>query len=222
MEVNQMSTNSLMRLSGLAAIIGGVLLVIGSIINAVAFATVGTDQPFSVMVSTSIWQIMMFLMLLGMLLILLGLVGIYRHQAEAAGTFGLVGFTFAFVGTALAMALMWVFAFVAPTLAEGAPVLLDAEEPPGAMGTAMFLSFLLFTIGWLLFGVASLKARVFPVLASVFLILGAVLGFLVDLLPFEIPIPLDQLILGIGIAWLGWVVWTASNRIPLSRDAGTL
>jgi hypothetical protein len=210
-----MSTINLIRWSGLAAVAGGAIIAVMAFVIAIANASAGEEEPFSVVAMTSAWQIGMPFMLLAMILILLGLVGLYGRQAEQAGSFGLVAFLFAFVGTALAVGLMWVFAFVLPALAEGAPAFLD-DEPPGALGVAFFVSFILFALGWLLFGVASLRARVFPRWAGVLLIVGAILGFAVDLLPFELPIPLDLLVLGAGLIWMGYALWSDTTR-PAAR-----
>jgi hypothetical protein len=214
-----MLTNRLMRLSGLTAIAGGMLMAICSLVIGLSEGMTDEEIPMSVLASSGTWQIVMPLMMVSMVLLLLGLVGIYRHQAETAGGFGLVGFVFAFVGTTLGVALMWVFAFVMPALAEAAAPVLDTEEPPGILGPAMFLSFLLFSIGWLIFGVASLRARVYPILASVFLILGAVIGYLIEMLPFQIPIPLDILFMAIAIAWMGWIVWLTTKPKMLRQGA---
>jgi hypothetical protein len=117
------------------------------------------------------------------------------------------------------VALMWVFSFVMPALAEVAAPVLDTDEPPGILGPALLLSFILFSLGWLIFGVASLRARVYPILASVLLIVGAVIGYLIELLPFQIPIPVDTLLMAIAIAWMGWIVWTTTRPQVLRKGA---
>jgi hypothetical protein len=214
-----MTTVKLIRWSGVAAIAGGIILAITAIITGLAEMSTPVEEALSVTARTNVWQITMPLMLAAMILVLLGLAGLYGRQAEQAGSFGLVAFVFAFVGTALAVGLMWVFAFVVPTLAEAAPAVLDAEEPPGTLGVALFLSFILFTLGWLLFGVASLRTRVFPRWASVLLIIGAILSFIVDILPFDMPIPLDLLVLGTGLAWMGYTLWSGTARPAVIPEA---
>ena len=212
-----MSSAKLIRWSGLAAMAGGIVLAIIGIVTGLAEMSMPEEEAMSVIARTNVWQITMPLMLAAMILVLLGLVGLYGRQAEQAGSFGLIAFVFAFVGTALAVGLMWVFAFVVPALAEAAPTILDADEPPGTLGVAFFLSFILFALGWLLFGVASLRARVFPRWASLLLIIGTILSFVVDMLPFSIPIPLDLLVLGTGLIWLGYTLWSG-----LTQPAATI
>jgi hypothetical protein len=64
--------------------------------------------------------------------------------------------------------------------------------------TLTFLVFL--TWGWLLFGVASFRARIYPRAASILLMVGAVIAGL--------PIPLTELVLYVGVSWLGFVLLT--------------
>jgi hypothetical protein len=133
-------------------------------------------------------------------LLLVGLVGLYVRQSEAAGILGLVGFVVAFLGTALALGAVWASLFVAPYLAVEAPGVLDTE-PTGALALGFTLTFLVFfPLGWLLFGIAALRARIYPRAAAIVLIVGAVIGFL--------PIPLTSIVLNVAIAWLGFTLFT--------------
>jgi len=61
------------------------------------------------------------LKLLTFFLLLLGLVGFYAHQSEAAGPLGLVGCLAAFLGTMLLLGDLWLEAFAFPYLREVAP-----------------------------------------------------------------------------------------------------
>jgi hypothetical protein len=106
-------------------------------------------------------------------LLLIGLVGLYARQSEAAGPLGLAGFLVAFLGTALNMGFFWAILFLTPILAVEAPVLLDEGPTPG-----FFFTLITFTVGWMLFGVATLRARVYPRIAAIVLIIGAVLAIL--------------------------------------------
>jgi len=135
------------------------------------------------------------LYLLGALLLLLGLVGLYLRQADPAGMLGLIGFLTAFLGTALLVGAVWFELFITPPLAAQAPELSEAE-----LGLAGFiLSFLLAGIGWLVFGVATLRARVYPRAAAGLLIAGAVFSFA--------PIPLAGIVLSIAVGWLGFMLF---------------
>ena len=109
-----MSSSNLIRWSGLAALVGSVLLVV---LDVVEFVLVG-DQPDSVAAATSAWVILQVSFIVAIVLISLGLVGLYARQAEQAGTLGLIAFLVAFIGTVMTSGAQWSTAFIAPALAS--------------------------------------------------------------------------------------------------------
>jgi hypothetical protein len=135
------------------------------------------------------------LFLLGAILVLGGLVGLYARQSEQAGSLGLVGFLVTFLGMALVVGASWERAFTEPALAQVSPELL-AQDPPGWVNFGFILSFALASVGWLLFGVATLRAGVYPRAAAILLIVGALISF--------VPLPLTEVFLAVAIAWLGF------------------
>ncbi len=186
-----MSSSDLIRWGGLAALVGGVLFVVAELLglptlNVESFSETATTASFAIQTTT---------FLLGVVLMLLGLVGLYARQSEAAGALGLIGFLVAFLGTVLVGGVMWASAFIAPALATEAPEFLDAGPPPGLLPT-----FIIFAVGWLLFGIATLRGRVFPRAAAILLIVGAVVTFL--------PLPFTTLVFDVAVAWLGFVLFT--------------
>lgn len=185
-----MSSSSLIRWAGMAALGSGVLSATGDLLS------LGVDLESAASAATLPYALVFLLYLLGGVLLLLGLVGLYAAQSEAAGVLGLAGFLTAFLGTSLFSGALWFELFVTPSLASEAPGLAEAE-----LGLAGFaISFLLVVIGWLLFGVATLRARVYPRPAAALLIVGAVLSFA--------PIPLSGLVLSVAVAWLGFALFT--------------
>jgi hypothetical protein len=189
------SNSSLIRWSGLAAILGGVLLSLGALLS---LAT--ESEKLSVWVTTPSDAFSSLLYLLGGVLLQLGLVGLYMRQSEASGILGLVAFLVAFLGTALAVGGTWAELFVVPAVAVEAPRVLEAE-PIRMLAIGYTLTFFVFlSVGWLLFGVALFRARIYPGAAAILLMVGAVIAGL--------PIPLTELVLYVGVAWLGFVLLT--------------
>ena len=190
-----MPSSELIRWSGLAAILAAVLLSVGALLN-IATET----ENLSESATTAPYVFTWLLYLLGGVLLLLALVGLYIRQAGASGILGLVAFLVAFLGTALALGATWAELFVAPALAVEAPRVLDAE-PTGMLALGFTLTFVVFLpLGWLLFGVASLRAGIYPRAAAILLMVGAVIAGL--------PIPLTEIVLYVGVAWLGFVLFT--------------
>jgi len=189
-----MSSSNLLRLSGLAAVLAGVLLTIGDLLS------LTEPENLSEAATTASFAFTYLLYLLGTVLVLVGLVGLYVRQSEAAGILGLVSFLVAFLGTALLLGAVWAQLFVAPFLATEAPAALNTE-PTGTLALGFALTFLItLPLGWLLFGIATLRARVYPRAAAIVVIIGAVVSFL--------PIPATGIILNVAVAWLGFVLFT--------------
>ena len=186
-----MSSSNLIRWAGLAALVGGVLYLVAEVLG---LPTLNREN-FSETASTASFAIQQLAYLLGVVFVLLGLLGLYVHQSEAAGALGLIGFLVAFLGTVLIGGFIWASAFIAPALATEAPRFLDAGPPPGLLPT-----FIIFAVGWVLFGIATLRGRVFPRAAAILLIVGAVFTVL--------PLPFTTVVFAVAVAWLGFALFT--------------
>lgn len=185
-----MSSPNLLRLGGLSAILGGVLLTLGGfgqlVLNLV-FSSPGSFSGGAVTASS----IQLALALFGQPLVVLGLVGLYVRQSRAAGVLGLIGFLAAFLGLMLVAGL----------------------GVEGVEGVAPISS-----LGWALFGVASLKVGIYPRVAVIFLILSAVVSGMFSLLIIAlIAGPGSSLVyVGVGagivldavVAWLGYTLFS--------------
>src|ERR687889_835966 len=193
-----MSSPSLVRLGGLAVVVGAVLLLTADIIDAYnidAYATAELTREY-LTTGTHAFQSALRLVAFGLLLPL-GLVGLYARQSDATGPLGLVAFVAAFAGTVLVSGFVWVDTFLALELATSAPRFIEAGAPPGRS-----LSFAVFSVGWVLFGLASLVGRVYPKSAAALLIVGAVIGTVVSLT--LLPLPLGGLPFFAAVAWLSF------------------
>lgn len=191
-----MSLSGLVRLGGLSAVVGGILLVISDL-WVLLIQGFGGDQPLSEAATTTSFAITTWLFLLAAVLVLFGLVGLHLRQSEAAGVLGLVGFLIAFLGTALVVGVTWSQVFVFPSLAVEAPGFLDAEQVAGPVDAGFMLSFIVAAVGWALFGVAALVARSYPRWVAIVLIVAALLQFL--------PFPGTGLVFGVAVALVGLV-----------------
>jgi hypothetical protein len=98
-----MSSSTLIRCSGLAAILGGALLVITDLGLALIL---GGSATYT---GTTAEQTASVLFLIGKILIVVALVGLYLYQMEAAGRFGLFALLTALVGTSLMVGSDWLF-----------------------------------------------------------------------------------------------------------------
>jgi hypothetical protein len=193
------SCSNLIRLSGLAAIVAGALLLVGDLLS---LATESENRSEAATTAPFVFTFLLYL--IGTVLLLVGLVGLYIRQSEASGILGLVGFAAAFLGEALVLGAVWTELFVAPFLANAAPAVLDAG-PTGTLAVGFILTFALGALGWLLFGLAALRARVYPRAAAIALMVGAVISFL--------PIPASGIVLNAVVAWLGFTLLTGTGAV---------
>src|SRR5689334_18958477 len=88
-----MSSSRLIRLSGLAALVGFALIPILQVARVIAFPDTLTLSAISVM---DTFFVLNLLIVIAMLLGLLGLIGIYARQAEQTGVLGLIAFLVTF------------------------------------------------------------------------------------------------------------------------------
>ena len=192
-----MSSSNLIRLGGLSAVAGAVLCVIADLLHLTFDSEILSEQA-----TTGAFNAHSVLFLLGEVLVLLGLVGLYASQSEAAGFLGLAAFLVALLGTALEVGALWADTFVVPSLAAEAPEVLDAD-PTGARALGFPLTFGLFGLGWILFGAATLRARIYTRAAAVLLIVGVVVS--------SLPITTSGVVLYAAVAWLGFELLTGGK-----------
>jgi hypothetical protein len=182
-----MSSSKLIRWSSLALAAAGVLLLVAELLE----LWIGSgDDPFRVLALTGRFHFQLWLYLLGVVLLLVGLVGLYARGAQVTGVLGIVGFLIAFVGTVFFAGFFYTNIFVAPALAVGAPEFLDRGRLPGfppAITT--------YAIGWLVFGLALLRSRLYPVAPLIVLTAGAAIDLLAR--------PFSGVVIDAAFVWLG-------------------
>src|ERR687889_2151932 len=112
----KITASSLIRWSGLAALVAGLI-----------FAVIQPIHPADVVasVSTAAWAIIAPLKTVMCLLFLIGITGIYARQVDEAGWLGLAGFLLLIVCWWLQTAFVFAETFIAPPLARTAPGFVD-------------------------------------------------------------------------------------------------
>src|SRR5215213_1669799 len=169
------------RLGAWAAMVSGVALVVSMVLAwlVVPYERLGQTDAYL----TTSYSVSSGLRLLGLVLLLWGLIGIYGPQSRAAGTFGLWAFVFIFLGTALAVGNVWAEVFVYPTLAQIAPAMLSGagfETEAAYMSTGLSMSYPLFFLGLILFGAATFWARVYPRWIAILLVISVPVTMFLD------------------------------------------
>lgn len=203
-----MSKNKLIRFSGIAAMLCGLLTAGFWFVHPrAADPRAMHDAAFFAAVQSPAFAGVFFLFLVILLASLLALIGCYARLSASAGSTGLVSFLLSFVGTAMFLASGVFQCGVAPVLAQSPATrpLLAPDGPllGGVLGAIFAGTGVTFALGYLLLGVTILRTRVFPKGAAVLLMLGAPVLGLSPLMPYWTRV-IGCLSWGAGNLWLGY------------------
>jgi hypothetical protein len=201
-----MSANTSYRLSGIALLLGGALSIANLVIQ--GWFLTGTDMAT---ILGPLDYISNALAIVGGILILLGLPGMYARQAERAGVLGLLGFLLVWYVTLVQNVLL---TFGNITVMSGMDAKLIPQKleiimtPPPVWGPFFMLSMVGQVVGTLLLAIAILRAGVFPRWIGWALVATLVLG-VASFAPFApeavsnlVGIVANVAIGGIGVALL--------------------
>src|SRR5215203_5532120 len=200
-----------------AAMVSGVALVVSMLLAwlVVPYERLGQTDSYL----TSSYSISSGLRLLGLVLLVWGLIGIYGPQSRAAGTFGLWTFVFVFLSTALAAGNVWAEVFVYPTLVQVAPGMLSGagfETEAAYLSTGLTLSYPLFFLGLILFGAATFWAGVYPRWIALLLIISVPVTMFLDPTPGAFQESIGPMLWGFAVAAYGFY---ALRRAPSTTSS---
>jgi hypothetical protein len=169
------------RMGAWAAMVSGVAVVVSMMLAwlVVPYERLGQTEAYL----TTSYSVSSGLRLLGLVLLVWGLIGIYGPQSRAAGTFGLWTFAFVFLSTALAAGNTWAEVFVYPTLTQVAPGMVPGgftTEAAAYMSVGLTLSYPMFFLGLILFAAATFWARVYPRWIALLLIISVPVTMFLD------------------------------------------
>ena len=194
-----MNTQHPNRWEGLAAILGGLLLATGSIHNMTNTATrAGTAAG-------------MLMTLIALPLLVFAVTALYTAQAEQSRVLARVAYTLSIIGLTFTVGPVYVqFTGVSGDTLRTLRPIFDAGVP----AVIALISVVGLTLGFLLFGIATMRARVFSRWAGLILIVGAVVSFV----PMPLVARIGGAVLGLGIAWLGWALWSSKREASVAAQ----
>jgi hypothetical protein len=223
----KITTSNLIQWAGLSAIVAGIMYVI------VGLSHLFVSHPHAAQgglssVSTDVWVITHALTIGVSFFGLLGIAGIYARQVEEAGRLGLAGFLLFSLWLVLVPGFTFFEALILPVLATDAPAFAEGflgiftgsagGTKFGTLATVWTLMAPMYILGALLFGVATIRAGILSRWAAGLFGYGAVSSFAYALLPHELE-SLAAVPVGVGLAWLGYALWSerrvnASESVP--------
>jgi hypothetical protein len=222
-----MSSRTLYRLSGGTLIASSLLILVSSILNAVLFPghNATPQQELSLP-----WLLTTWMILIGSLLFVIGLPGMYLRQAGRAGVLGLVGFILLFFSILLqGAAFSTLQVIVLPFLAQAAPKLIAGNSGPIGVFLLLLVTGLMEIVGTILLGIATMRAHVFPRWAGVLLIVAGI-ALLLTIPP--LPVILSTIIetisffaLAVAFLWCGYMLISGEQgtveTVPFAAEAQT-
>ena len=205
------------RMGAWAAMVGGMAVVVSVLLAwlVVPYERLGITEAYL----TTSYNVSSGLRLLGFVLLVWGLIGIYTPQSRAAGTFGLWTFVFVFLATALAVGNVWAEVFVYPTLGQVAPAMLSGgfmTEASSYMSAGQTLSYPLFFLGLILFAAATFWARVYPRWIALLLIVSVPVTMFLDPTPGTFQESIGPALWGFAFAAYGFY---ALRRTPSTTSS---
>ena len=200
-----MTPSALIRASGLATIVGGILFAL--------FPVLHPDHSAAGYTSW-VWVPVHMMPNVGAILVLFGLVGLLARQLERAGLFGVVAFVVAFIGTASFVMGAMIEAFMIPFMGLQTPEIVDGPPPPG-VGEAFLIIGILFALGHVLLGIATYRAGVVPRSVGTLMVLGGIALLVLEriggiMLQLDFLWVVGPVMLGAGLAWLGYALWSGT------------
>ena len=197
-----MSTANLIRWSGVAGFLAGLLYALGALLHPVGEDLVSVTDPKWVPSHLVYWA--------SAILLLFSLVGLYARQTEKSGWLGFVGFILALIGTAMVGSIFFISSTVIPLVAVGSPDFFEQASTPPAFIPVIIVGFVL---GYILFGIATMRAGIFSRWSGLMLIIGSSF-FLISEMPLfdrtlsHLIVTVGDVIFGIGFVWMGYALWS--------------
>jgi hypothetical protein len=199
-----MTSSPLARLAGPTAIVAAALVVLTRIVS---LLNIPHDaEALKAYVVQPTHGITSVVSIVAFALLIVALVAAYGRYAQTMGTLGAIGVGAAVIGTVFMAGDWWYEAFSVPWMADIAPAAFETG-PAGRLLMGGLASFGLFAAGWTLFGLASLRAGALPPAISATIVLGGIASGL----PFGAVYLYGNILLGLGIGWLGYSIMTASE-----------
>lgn len=199
----------LIRLSGLALVVGGLLFAIGNLLHPLEHSEEAHHA--------ATWVTAHVTFMVGMIGMLLGLPMLYARQAERSGWLGLIGYTAFFVGIVATITGSWFEAFVVPQIDHAAA---DAIET-GDAARFNLPGGLLFMFGQVLFGIATYRARHYSRAAALVIVASGIFLLPASAMTGKVGGAMligGTAVLGFALAYLGWTLLGLRAGQPATED----
>ena len=216
METMEGTNKMLYRLSGVSLLLGGALGALAQLIHP-ADPQGPADWPQYAQAGQPLHLMLYF----AVMLVLLGLPGMYARQSDKTGLAGLAGFLLLFFGLPFVDLIHSVINFsILPSVVAQAPDqamdVINAAIADPAWAILQSLGFPLLGLGVIITGITTIRARVFPRWTGWLILSPPVVGILSMFLPLPptVGTSFDGVVLYLALAGFGYGLMTSQRATP--------
>lgn len=203
-----MMNKNFFRITGVANIVSAVCLLLFWFLYAVLLPINVVSTNYDLLILDPDWLFVNGLGVIGFVLAVVGILGIFFKQFNDLTLLGMFGFLITVVGLVLYNAGMYYETFIWPILAEFDDNLVTLSTGPIYSNPVFFimqiLSGSIYAIGFLIFGISTYKTKSFSKWAILLLVIGVVL-FIPGFFPYEVR-TVGIIAYAIGLIWVGYTL----------------
>ncbi len=203
-----MITKKFFRITGLANIISAVCLLLFWFLYAILLPINEVPANYHLLILDPDWLLVNGLGVIGFILVLVGILGIFFKQFNELTELGMFAFLITIVGVVLYNAGMYYETFIWPILAVSDPNLVTLSTGPIYSNPIFFmmqiLSGSIFSIGFIIFGYSTYKTNTFSKWAILLLVIGVFL-FIPGFFPYLVR-TVGIVVYAIGLIWVGYTL----------------
>ena len=196
------------RITGVANIVSAVCLLLFWFLYAILLPINEVPTNYHLLILDPDWLLVNGLGVIGFVLAVVGILGIFFRQFNDLTEMGMFGFLITVVGQVLYNAGMYYETFIWPILAESDPNLVTLSTGPIYSNPVFFIMQILagsiYAIGFLIFGISTYKTKSFSKWAILLLALGVVM-FIPGFFPYVVR-TIGIVVYAIGLIWVGYTL----------------
>ena len=203
-----MINKNFFRITGIANIISAVCLLLFWFLYAILLPINEVPTNYHLLILDPDWLLVNGLGVIGFVLVLVGILGIFFKQFNELTELGMFAFLITIVGVVLYNAGIYYETFIWPILAVSDPNLVTLSTGPIYSNPIFFmmqiLSGSIFSIGFIIFGYSTYKTNTFSKWAILLLVIGVFL-FIPGFFPYIVR-TLGIVVYAVGLIWVGYIL----------------
>ncbi len=204
-----MMNKNFFRITGVANIISAICLLLFWFLYAFLLPIDEVATNYHLLILDPDWLLVNGLGVIGFVLVLVGILGIFFKQFNDLTELGMFAFLITIVGQVLYNAGIYYETFIWPILAVSDPNLVTLSTGPIYSNPIFFmmqiLSGSIFSIGFLIFGYSTYKTNTFSKWAILLLVIGVFL-FIPGFFPYIVR-TVGIVVYAVGLIWVGYMLF---------------